>query len=335
MKRITPNLLTLYADLLQSLALPDERGGSIYTHEVKGQGYLYASIRSGQSRSKRYLGRADDPDVQARAEAIQMAAERQKGRRKTIAALRSAGLAGPDQELGRVLAVTAAAGLYQAGAVVVGTSAYQCYSPIVGSILPPAGMMTRDADIATASLALTARAAAGEGEEAAPVTLEEILREADPTFRAVPMLDRKAPSSRFRSASGFLVEVLVPMLRRTDRNPMPIPGLQAGGIPIQHMGWLIDEPVQAVVLQGAGALVRVPRPARYAVHKLLIAQKRTMDSAKAGKDLHQAQALFEVLGQRDPDALQEALDDARSRGKSGWAEPIDKSLKSLGLVDWI
>ena len=125
------------------------------------------------------------------------------------------------------------------------------------------------------------------------------------------------------------------MLRRTDRNPMPIPGLQAGGIPIQHMGWLIDEPVQAVVLQGAGALVRVPRPARYAVHKLLIAQKRTMDSAKAGKDLHQAQALFEVLGQRDPDALQDALDDARSRGKSGWAEPIDKSLKSLGLVDWI
>ena len=34
----------------------------------------------------------------------------------------------------------------------------------------------------------------------------------------------------------------------------------------------------------------------------------------------------------DPDALQDALDDARSRGKSGWAEPIDKSLKSLGLV---
>ncbi len=304
-------------------------------HEVKGQSYLYAAIGVGAARKKRYLGRADDPAAQAMAEAIKLAAERRKGRRKTITALRSAGLAGPDQELGRVLAATAAAGLYEAGAVVVGTSAYQCYSPLVGSILPPAGMMTRDADVATASLALSAYAGEGEDGEPGNRTLESILQEADPTFRAVPMLDRKAPPPRFRSASGFLVEVLVPMLRRTDRNPMPIPALQAGGIPIQHIGWLIEDPVSAVVLHGSGALVRVPQPVRYAVHKLLIAQKRSADSAKKEKDLHQAQALVSILAERDPEALQDALDDARSRGKAGWAEPIDRSLKVLGLTDWL
>jgi hypothetical protein len=332
MRPIAPNLLTLYADLVQSLSIPDEQGGSVYRHVVKGQSYLYASIRSGRSRDKLYLGPAADSEAQARAEAIRMAAERQKMRRKTISALRSAGLPCPDKELGRVLEVTAAAGLFQAGAVVVGTSAYQCYAPVIGALLPPAGMMTRDADIATASLALTVGA---PGDDNQRPSLEEILQAADPTFRGAPMLDRKAPPSRFRSASGFLVEVLVPMLRRTDTNPMPIPGLRAGGVPIQHMGWLIDDPIWAVVLHGSGALVRVPHPARYAVHKLLISQKRTMDAAKAAKDLDQAQALFEALGPTESDALQDALDDARARGKTGWAEPIDKSLRQRGMTDWL
>ncbi|WP_406856819.1 GSU2403 family nucleotidyltransferase fold protein [Alsobacter sp. KACC 23698] len=335
MKPIAPTLLTLYADLVQSLSIPDERAGSVYRHDVKGQSYIYASIRTGQTRGKIYLGHAADPAAIAKADAIQMAAERQKARRKTVSVLRSAGLSGPDKELGRVLEVTAAAGLFQAGAVLVGTSAYQCYSPVVGAVLPPAGMMTRDADIATASLALTARRLGAEEGDAEIVSLEEILQGADPTFRGAPMLDHRAPPSRFRSASGFLVEVLTPMLRRTDQNPMPVPGLRAGAIPIQHMGWLIENPIWAVALHGSGALVRVPQPARYAVHKLLISQKRTMDTAKAAKDLDQAQALFECLGPADADALQDALDDARSRGKKGWAEPIDKALQMRGLNDWL
>ncbi|WP_158266874.1 GSU2403 family nucleotidyltransferase fold protein [Alsobacter soli] len=90
-----------------------------------------------------------------------------------------------------------------------------------------------------------------------------------------------------------------------------------------------------MALHGAGALVRVPQPARYAVHKLLIAQKRAMDSAKAQKDLDQARALFECLASQDPDPLQDALDDARSRGAKGWAEPINSSLKAIGAEDWI
>jgi hypothetical protein len=337
MATIAPALQTLYADLVQSLALPDELAGSVFTQSVKGQDYLYVFVRTGRTRRKHYLGRADDDAVRARGDAIRNATQRAKYRRKAVSALRSAGLPGPDQELGAVLEVVAAAGLFQRGAVLVGTSAFQCYSPMIGHVLPAAGMMTRDADIPTASLALSAPMQAPEepGTDGKTVSFEEILRAADPTFSAVPMLERKALPSRFRAASGFLVEILVPLLRRTDRNPMPIPGLRAGGAPIQHMGWLIEDPVAAVALHGSGVAVRVPQPVRYAVHKLLISQKRVQDSAKAAKDLLQAGALIRALQDTMPDAIQDALDDARGRGLKGWADPINRSLRALSLDRWL
>ena len=128
-----------------------------------------------------------------------------------------------------------------------------------------------------------------------------------------------------------MVELLVPVRRRTDKEPMPIPALKAGAIPIQHMGWLIENPIPAAALHGSGVFVMVPQPARYAVHKLLIAPKRIGDASKRVKDLLQASALIEVLRETEPDALFDALEDARSRGRDGWAKPINASLKTLGL----
>jgi hypothetical protein len=205
--------------------------------------------------------------------------------------------------------------------VLVGTAAYQSYSPIVGVFLPSAALMTQDADLATASLAL----AADEGEE----TLEKILRRADRTFTGLPSLDRKALPSRFRSKSGFLVDLLTPQLRRNDKNAMPLKQLAAGATPLQHLKWLIDEPVQAVALHGAGVPIRVPPPARYGVHKLIIAQKRDAQNVKRRKDLMQAKSLMEALAETDPWAWSDAMDSARAQGYAGWAQPIARSMKEI------
>jgi hypothetical protein len=215
------------------------------------------------------------------------------------------------------------AGLFKS-AVLVGTAAYQCYSPIVGAVLPSAALMTQDADVATASLAL----AADEGDD----TLETILKRADKTFTSIPGLERRALPSRFKSASGFLVDLLTPNLRRSDTNPMPLKQLGAGAIPLQHLAWLIEEPVGAVALHGAGVPIRVPAPARYGVHKLVIAQKRHAANAKRQKDLMQAKSLMEALAESDPWAWNDTIEDAKARGKAGWAQPIARSMKELSAV---
>lgn len=155
-----------------------------------------------------------------------------------------------------------------------------------------------------------------------------ILRRADPSFEPVLQLDARKPASRFLAGDGYLI---APIRHRDDSNPVPLPALRAGAAPLQHLDWLGTRPVSHVVLWGAGVPIRVPRPAHYAVHKLIVAQKRLETSgAKRAKDLAQAGGLIEILKRTDPFALEDALEDAREKGKRGWAEPIDRSLRELG-----
>lgn len=161
-------------------------------------------------------------------------------------------------------------------------------------------------------------------------TLTAILKRADPTFAGVPGLARNALPSRFRSADGFIVDVLTPRYRSTDPDPLPLTRLAAGATPLQHLDWLIEEPIRTVALHGAGIAIVAPQPARYAVHKLIVAQKRPAgQAAKRAKDLVQAHALITALEVNAPFALEDALASARSRGRDGWARPIDRSLAEL------
>jgi hypothetical protein len=61
--------------------------------------------------------------------------------------------------------------------------------------------------------------------------------------------------------------------------------------------------------------VVVPTPARFALHKLLVSQTRSViQQSKGGKDLHQAALLLQVLADDRPEDLEDA---AHSFGKSG------------------
>jgi hypothetical protein len=321
MKPISLSLQTLYADLVQQVHNAPALAGSVYTQTIKGHDYLYVRRSVGAVRKDLFLGRADDPAVQAKAANAKSGMLGLTERRNIVHSLRSLGLPTPSVELGRMLDALADAGLFKE-AVLVGTAAYQCYSPIVGMMLPSAALMTQGADLATASLAL----AADGGDE----TLETILKRADRSFTAVLGLDPRRPPSRFRSEKGFLVDLLTPQRRRSDTNPMPLKQLGAGAVPLQHLGWLIETPIQAVALHAAGVPVRVPVPARYAAHKLIVAQKRP-DIVKRRKDLMQAEVLIEALRVTDPWGLTDAIEDARSQGRDGWRRPIDRSLKELNV----
>lgn len=316
------NIITLYADLVQDLHMRRERPATIYKRTIKGIEYAYAKRQAGTDRRDIFIGRADRPEIEAKIEVIVSETLRAKERRTTIAALRVAGIPTPIPELGQALDALDDAGLLRQ-TVLVGTAAYQCYPPFVREPLPNASLTTEDADIATMSLALTA--------DAPEDSFETVLKRADKTYAGLPTLNPKAFPSRFRAASGFTVDLLTPVLRSTDPNPIAIPALSAGAATLQHLQWLIEQPVQAACLFGSGIPLNIPQPARYAIHKLIIAQKRTSNLIKRQKDLAQAKALIDILKQRDPYALEDAREAAFAEGEEGWEVPIRRSEKELGI----
>jgi len=110
----------------------------------------------------------------------------------------------------------------------------------------------------------------------------------------------KEPPSRFRTADGFLLDLITPMRRRSDTNPLPMDELDAGAAPVQYLDWLTEDPAPTVALWGSGVPINIPQPARFAVHKLILAQKRDVGSRpKRQKDLAQADALIDALERHD------------------------------------
>jgi len=316
--QLSPSVQTLYADLLQQVETAP-LAGTVYQRERDGIAYHYAKIPIGTGRMDRFIGKVGDPDAEAQVQSMTLGMELAKSRRKTIAMLKAAGLAVPNRTLGAALDAIAHAGLFRDGAVLVGTMAYQLSEPLIGRRLPAPLLMTGDLDLAIVNLAISADP---------PESMEAILRRADPTFTAVMQLDPRQPAARFRNEQGYLVDLLS-QTRRRDERPVPLPKLEAGAEPLQHLRWLIEKPVPAVALWGAGVAVRVPQPARFAVHKLMVAQRRGHDRLKRRKDLDQAEAMMTSLQVSDPFALEDAIEDARAQGKS-WSTEIDRSVAELG-----
>jgi hypothetical protein len=181
--------------------------------------------------------------------------------------------------------------------------------------------MTGDMDLASANLALKAEP---------PERLEMIIKRGDRSFEPVLQIRPKEPPSRFRTAEGFLLDLVTPTRRRTDANPVRMTEIDAGAAPLQYLDWLIADPAPTVALWGSGVPVNIPQPARFAVHKLILAQKRDAGSRlKRQKDLAQANALIAALELHDPFALRDAMADAARRGRAGWREPMLRSLKEL------
>ena len=85
----------------------------------------------------------------------------------------------------------------------------------------------------------------------------------------------------------------------------------------------------AAVLYRSGVLVQIPRPERFAIHKLIVADRRQdRDRLKAAKDRRQAALLIRALAEDRPDDLREALEDAQARGPR-WRARIAASLARM------
>ena len=71
-------------------------------------------------------------------------------------------------------------------------------------------------------------------------------------------------------------------------------------------------------------------PERYAIHKLIVAERRKAgpDAIKARKDRAQAAFLIQALAETRPDELKDAYEDAVARGPQ-WRSRLETSLARL------
>lgn len=323
--RHSPLAQSAWLDLVR--LLKDEAAGELRGAPVRvvrgGKAYWYDSYRVGSEVKRAYVG-PETPELLARLEAhaaLQEAQEqRQAARARLVRILRAEGVASADAGTGSLLAALAGAGVFRLGGTVVGTHAFWLYEGMLGLKLGlDEAAMTDDLDIASfeaLSVAVDDKAAPPAGE---------VLKGFG--YQSLPGL-KPGKDWRWTNGAGALVEFLTPSFRAAGYvRPLGALGVHAQSL--HFLNFLIADPEPAAVIYRSGVLVQVPRPERYAVHKLIVASRRRgEDKLKAQKDRMQASILIAALAQDRPDDLKEALSGARGQGPK-WQELIEKSLKHM------
>lgn len=127
------------------------------------------------------------------------------------------------------------------------------------------------------------------------------------------------------------VEILTPMVGRTKERPVEIKALGVAATPLRSLDYVIEDAQPGAVMGGSGVLVNVPRPGRFALHKLLVASRRASTSlgrSKAPKDRAQASALLRLLLVDLPGEISLAWKALEGRGKA-WRQGVLSSLRML------
>ncbi|OYX76667.1 MAG: hypothetical protein B7Y77_02565, partial [Bradyrhizobium sp. 35-63-5] len=316
---------TNYAELLErcaaaAFATSFPQDGTFIKKTVKGRRYWYFQSSTENGRTQKYVG-PETPELLAHIEHHKEARDVERERRALVAALvRSFRLPRPKAEIGNAIEALAKAGVFRLRGVLVGTVAYQTYPAMLGVTLPNPSLLTDDIDIAQfddVSVAVNDRTP----------SIVDILKKADGTFRAVPTMHGGRVTS-YVAKDGLRVEFLTPNREPDTDSPRALPALQTDAQPLRFLDFLIYESEQAVVLHGAGVLVLVPSPQRYAVHKLIISRRRRGGNIKRDKDIQQAEALLGILSDKRPYELGEVWNEAFERGHA-WQQAITEGMTQI------
>jgi hypothetical protein len=301
--------------------------GSVVRKHIRGSTYVYFQHRTLDGRTRQiYLG-PDTDSTRERAEHLQELAAQRTAHRRTLqevaAAFLSAGGRHIDHAPMRVLRAFADAGVLRPGSahpVLIGTHAFAALGNVLG-VRWASQMQTQDMDLAAGldvDLAIPRRMPA----------VGSVLERLDMGFIPVPALDPRAASTSFRVRGQSLrVDLLTPLSGRQPSGNRFVPALGAAAQPLRFLDYLIEAPIPAVILgQRDLVLMNIPDPARFAWHKLLVAEERPLAmAAKRAKDRAQAAQLLQVLMEEAPDQLTRARNELEARGP-GWTRRLKNAM---------
>lgn len=282
--------------------------------------YWYDSYRIGSEVHKTYIGE-DSDDLRQRIDRHQKlredSAERSKERARLIRILRAEGFMNLDASTGSLLSAMATSGVFRLGGTIVGTHAFRLYEGELGVRYRFDELaQTGDLDIASfekLSLVL---------DDQVEPPVQNVL--ADFSFEPAPVLGATTLWRWRQSRGNALVEFLTPAFGEEGVRTLGALGVTAKAL--NYLNYLIAEPIQAAVTYRSGILVQIPRPERYAIHKLIVSDRRERhDRLKAHKDRHQAIFLIDILLEDRPDDILEAYQEAMERGPR-WRERLGRAL---------
>lgn len=129
-------------------------------------------------------------------------------------------------------------------------------------------------------------------------------------------LDFYKNGSTYLWKDEFRIEFLTPERGRGSEKAIPVKKLGLAAIPLRYLDLLFQSPV---VVPDEGLKILLPHPARFCLHKLIVASRRKRQD-KSAKDLLQAVAVGEIVRVKELEALFRSL-------PKGWRSTIMKMLE--------
>ncbi len=310
MQRLSQATQLLYAELLQqcAMALPNQRGITFIAKTISGNRYWYIELVVGSTKRQFSLGRDTDTlreQIEKQKTLFANATPDLKQREILVAMLLSGGAFTPGVSSGRVMEVLGQSGAFLTGGVLIGSYAFNTYGNMLGVSWESAVMQTQDMDLAShRQIEVAVRQNAPD--------VKSVLLESGMGFFEVPALSAKAPSTSFKiRGQEFHVDLLTPLQGPDTSTPVHLPHFNSYAHPVRYLEYLLQDSQDAVIPFRSGVLVNVPNPARFALHKLVVSQRRPISQqSKAKKDIQQANDLLELLLEDRPGEIWIALEAA-------------------------
>ena len=121
----------------------------------------------------------------------------------------------------------------------------------------------------------------------------------------------------------LIIEFLVPEKGRGVDGPVPLPSLGMNAVALRFLNFLTDNTIQVKV---EDFVVTLPHPANFALHKMIVAQRRTREE-KALKDKDAAISIIKALIANNGS---DTLRDVFYKVPTKWQKKIIEGLKSAG-----
>lgn len=299
--------------------------GKVAWKTIKGARYAYWAFKELDGRKREYYLGPAGPAIEAIERAREAGAPALDAVARQAAAALAQGCTATPPKHFRIVKRLSEYQFFRAGGLLVGTHAFLALGNQLG-VAWGSGTQTLDLDFAHAG-------PGGNVAVALPADLRVNAHDALSSLEHgfLPALGgSKGMASLYVSERdpGLRIDFLT-VARRAGRSDVHAPELGVALSPIKFLDYLIERPGQAVLLDRADAcLVNLPDPARYGLHKLIVAHERGAAHPKHGKDIAQALALIDWHLLRAPHALIDAWDDLAARG-AGW---IKRARASLALA---
>ncbi len=298
--------------------------GKIAWKSIKGRRYGYWAFKEIDGRKREYYLGPESPAIAAvEAARVRGAPVLAQIARQAAAALALGCTPTPPKHF-RIVKRLADYQFFRAGGLLVGTHAFLALGNQLG-VAWGEGTRTLDLDFAHT----------GPGGNVALALPADLRADAAQALQSLEMGFLPALGGSKGLASQFVSEregdLRIDFLtsQRRDSADVAAPELGVALVPLKFMDYLLERPGQSILIDRAdGCLINLPDPARYGLHKLIVAHERGARHSKYRKDLLQALALIEWHLERAPELLVDAWSDLLARG-TGWharaADSLDKA----------